>query len=134
MGLRTRAELFVEKALRSKWLPVSSAKLVIWRLFHLSNVGRPIPSCIPQYLRRNSKNEQKKMNHCSPWQCELSHIGAFLTGQNVDFMGHPPYSLDLVQNDLYLLPHIKAEMRGQRFSQTQFFVQLIFSSHCKQHK
>ena len=30
------------KSLRSKWWPVSSTKLVMWRLFHLSIVGRSI--------------------------------------------------------------------------------------------
>ena len=31
-------------SIRSKWWPVSSAKLVLWRLFHLSTVGRSILS------------------------------------------------------------------------------------------
>ena len=29
-------KLFVEKSLQSKWWPVSSTKLVMWRLFYLS--------------------------------------------------------------------------------------------------
>ena len=37
-----------------------------------------------------------------------SHIGsAFLTGQNVELMGHPPYSPDLAPNEFFLFPHIK---------------------------
>ena len=35
-------KLFVEEALRSRWSPLSLVKLVMWRLFHLSIVGRSI--------------------------------------------------------------------------------------------
>ena len=55
-------------------------------------------------LRRISKNEQEKTNHCSPWQCELAHIGsnqALLTGLNVELMGQPPYRSDLASNDYF---------------------------------
>ena len=40
----------------------------------------------------------------------------FLTGQNVELMGHPPYSLDLASNDFFLFPHTNKKIRGQRFS------------------
>ena len=69
-------KLFVEKALRSKWSAVSSAKLVMYQLFHLSNVVRSNLSNTPQFHWRNSKNQLKKTNHCSQWQCEFSHIGS----------------------------------------------------------
>ena len=38
------------------------------------------------------------------------------TGQNVELMGHPPYSPDLAPNDFFLFQHIKKKIRGQRFS------------------
>ena len=41
----------------------------------------------------NSKNEQKKTNHCSQWQCEF-------------LMGQPPHSPDFEPNDFFLFPHI----------------------------
>ena len=68
-----------KKSVRSKWLNASSAKLLMWRLFHLSIVEWSILSGTPQFvfgkrLRRNSKNEQEQTNHCSLWQCELSYI------------------------------------------------------------
>ena len=31
-------------------------------------------------------------------------------------MRHPPYSPDLVQNDLFWFPYVKNKLRGQRFS------------------
>ena len=43
-------KLLVEKSLRSKWWPVSSGKLIMWRLFHLNIVGRSILSGTPQFV------------------------------------------------------------------------------------
>ena len=43
-------KFFVEKSLRSKLWPVSSAKLVMWQVFHLSNVERSILSDTPQFV------------------------------------------------------------------------------------
>ena len=43
-------KLFMEEALRSTWSPVSSAKLVMWRLFHFSIVGWSILSGTPQFV------------------------------------------------------------------------------------
>jgi len=37
---------------------------------------------------------------------------AFLTGQNIELMGHPPYSPDLAPNDFFLYPHIELKVRG----------------------
>lgn len=39
----------------------------------------------------------------------------YLATQNVELMGHPPYSPDLAPNDFFLFPHIKNKLRGQRF-------------------
>ena len=36
-----------------------------------------------------------------------AQTSAFLSGQNVELMGHPPYSPDLASNDLFLFQQIK---------------------------
>ena len=53
-------KVFVGKSLRSKWWPVSSAKLVMWQLFHLSIVGRSIPSGTPQFVCIDSSEKFEK--------------------------------------------------------------------------
>ena len=63
---QVQRNLMLEKSLRSKWSLVSLAKLVVWRLFHLSHVGPSIRNGSPQSFCGNSKNEQEKTNHCSP--------------------------------------------------------------------
>ena len=65
------------------------------------------------------KNEQEKgiivhNGNASSWTS--AQISASLTGQNVELMGHPPYSPDLALNDFFIFPHIKKILRGQRFS------------------
>ena len=94
-------KLFVAEVLRSRWLPVSSAKLVMCRLFYLSIVGRSILSRTPQfvYLKSSEKFEKRKEKtfHCPPRQCKLSYIGSnhrLLTGQNFELMDHSPYIAD----------------------------------------
>ena len=39
---------------------VTSAKLVMWRLFHFSSVGRSILSCTPQFVCLNSSKKYAK--------------------------------------------------------------------------
>ena len=46
----------------------------------------------------------------------LAQTSAFLTGLNVELIGHPPYSPDLPPNDFFLFQHIKRTMHGLRFS------------------
>ncbi|XP_031634457.1 uncharacterized protein LOC116347857 [Contarinia nasturtii] len=46
---------------------------------------------------------------------EDPQITQFLTSQNIDLMGHPPYSPDLAPNDFFLFPSVKKKLRGQRF-------------------
>ena len=58
----------------------------------------------------------------------VHHDNAFLTGQNVELMGHPPYSPDLAHNDLSLFPHIKKKTGGQRFSSPEYAVE-AFKNH-----
>ena len=52
--------LLVKKSLGSKWWPVSSAKLVIWRLLHLSTVGQSNLSSTPQFPYLNSSEKFEK--------------------------------------------------------------------------
>lgn len=40
----------------------------------------------------------------------------YLSTQNIELMGHPPYSPDLAPNDFFLFPYVKNKLRGQRFS------------------
>ena len=63
-------------------------------------------------------SEQEKTNHCSPRQCEL--FAAFLTAENVELMGHLPYSVAI------------GHPITQLFSQSIFFAKLIFSSQTTQ--
>lgn len=69
--------------------------------------------------RRSSKKAEEEANHLHHDNAS-SHTSAqakeFLTGQNIELMGHPPYSPDLAPNDFFLFPHIKNKLRGQRFS------------------
>ena len=53
-------KLFVEEALRSRWSPVSSAKLVMWRLLYLSIVGRSILNGTPQFVCLKSSKKLRK--------------------------------------------------------------------------
>ena len=48
------------KSLRSKLWPVSSAKLVMWRLFDLSNIVRSILSGTPQFVCLKSSEKFEK--------------------------------------------------------------------------
>ena len=53
----------------------------------------------------------------------MSHTPAqtsvFLTVQNVELMGYPPYSPDLASNDFFLLQHIKKKERGELCSSSE---------------
>ena len=71
-------KLFVEKSLRSKWWPISSAKQIMWRLFYLSIVERSIPSGTTQFVRLKSseKFEQRTREDESLFTMEISHIGS----------------------------------------------------------
>ena len=52
--------LILEDAFRSKWWPVSSAKVIIWRLFHLGIVGQSILSGTPQFVWLKSSRKFEK--------------------------------------------------------------------------
>lgn len=58
-------------------------------------------------------------NHSPLRQCKLLHINLnknYIRIQNIDLMGHPPYSFDLVSNDFFLFSQIKHKLPGERFS------------------
>ena len=82
----------------SRWSFVSSAKLFMWRLFHLSIVGRSILSSTPQFVcfQRNSKNEETT-NHCSTWQCEFCVSKQRLFDRPKPWINGP----DLAHNNLF---------------------------------
>ena len=113
-------KLFVKKSLWRKLWAVASAKLLMWRLFHLSIVGRSILSGTPQIvcLKSSEKFEQEKTNQCSPTPYWLA----------IKLMGHPRYSPDLAPNDLCLLPHIRRELLVQRFSSPEDTIE-AFKNH-----
>ena len=95
----------------------------MWRLFHLSIVGRSIVSGTPQFVCLKSSEKFAKTNkrrriivhHCNASSHTSAQISAFLTGQKFELMGHPPYNLDLSPKNCFLLRHIKKKMRGQDF-------------------
>ena len=109
--------------LRSRWSAVSSAKLVMWRLFHLSIVGRSILSGTPQFvcLKSAEKFEKRTREDKSLFTMamrDLTHRlkpAPFLTGKNVELMGHLPYSLNMAPNDFFLFPHIKKNAWSTNF-------------------
>lgn len=84
----------VEEALRRKWLPVSSAKMLMWRRFRIIIVGR------------NFKNESEMTDYCAQWQCELSHISS---NQRLKSSALQPW-----QCLLFISEH-RGKTQGQRF-------------------
>ena len=107
----------------------------MWRLFHLSIVGRSIlwytTICLPKVfgeIRKTNKRKRIIVHHGNTSSHTSAQISALLTGQNVELMGHPPYSPDLAPNDFSLFPHIKKKMRGQRFSSPEDAVE-AFKNH-----
>ena len=106
-------KLFVKEALRSRWSLVSSAKLVMWRLFHLSIVGRSILSGTPQFvclksLEKFEKRTREDESLFTTTMRTLTHrlkAALFWAGQpsNKWWMVSP----DLAPIDFLLFPHIK---------------------------
>ena len=104
-------------------------QLVMWQLFHLSNVARSILSGTTQFLWTNSKNEQEKTNHYSQWQCEFSHIGS-----NQRFFENRHTALTWHRITSCYYHTLRKYCVVNDFRQAPIFVILVFSSHCKQHK
>ena len=72
-------------------------------------------------IRKTNKRRPIIVHHDSAFSHISAPISALFTGQNVESMGHTPYSSDLAPNDFFLFVHIKRKMRGQRFSKTMFW-------------
>ena len=81
-------------------------------------------SCLP----RNQEKQPPKMDHSSPRQCELSHIG--LNNCIFEHSIHrlEDYSPDLAPNDFFLFPYVKNKIRGQHFSTPEEAVD-VFRMH-----
>ena len=72
-------------------------------------------SCLP----RNQENQPRR--RITPHQDISSsntsaQTNAYLSTQNIHFMGHPLYSPDLASNDFFLFPYVKHKMRIKHFS------------------
>jgi len=65
--------------------------------------------CLPEVFGEIRKTNKKRriIVHHDDDSHKSAETSAFLTGQNVELMGHPPYSPDLAHNNFFLLPHIK---------------------------
>ena len=128
--IQIRRKFLVEKSHRNKWSPVSSAKLVMWWLFHFSDIVRSIVSVIPK-IRKTNKWRRIIVHHGNASSHTSVKIIAFFTGQNVC---HPPYTSYLGHNGFFIFHTSRKKQVVGDYCQTQFFAKLIFWSHCKQHK
>lgn len=87
--------------------------------------------CLPEVfgeIRKANKRRRIIVHHDNASSHTSAQTSAFLTGQNVELMSHPPYSPDLAPNDFFLFPHIKKKMRGERFSSPEDAVE-AFKNH-----
>ncbi|XP_076272294.1 histone-lysine N-methyltransferase SETMAR-like [Rhynchophorus ferrugineus] len=58
----------------------------------------------------------------------ISQTKYYLSTQNIELMGHPPYSPDLAPNDFFLFSCVKNKLRGQRFSSPKEAIE-AFKNH-----
>ena len=87
--------------------------------------------CLPEVFEEIRKTNRRKriiLHHDNASSHTSRQTTAYLTGQNIEIMGHPPYSPDLAPNDFFLFPHIKNKLRGQRFSSPEDAVE-AFKNH-----
>ena len=66
--------------------------------------------CLPKVfgaIRKANKRRRIIVPHDNANSYTSVQTSVSLTDQNVEFMGHPPYSPDLAPNDFSLFPHIK---------------------------
>lgn len=74
--------------------------------------------CLPEIFKEIRKNNQRRriiLHHDNASSHTSVQTTQYLTGQNIELMGHPPYSPDLAPNDFFLFPFVKNKLRGQRF-------------------
>ena len=98
--------------------PSQLLRKLFCKTFHVATVplehSRTINSeryttiCLPSEKFEKRTREDESLFTMAMRALMSAQISALLTGLNVEFMGHLPYSPDI--------PHIKKKMRGQRFS------------------
>ena len=80
--------------------------------------------CLPEVfgeIRKTNKRRWIIVYHDNARSYTSAQTSAFLTGQNVELIGHPA-------NDFFLFLHIKKKMHGQRFSSPEDAVE-AFKNH-----
>lgn len=88
-------------------------------------------TCLPKVFGEIRKNNFKRriiLHHDNASSHTSAQTSDYLSSENIELMGHPPYSPDLAPNDFYLFPTIKNKMRGHRFSTPEEAVE-AFKSH-----
>ena len=87
--------------------------------------------CLPEVfdeLRKNNPKRRIILHHDNASSHTSHQTSEYLATQNIELMGHPPYSPDLEPNDFFLFPRIKDKMRGQRFTSPEEAVE-AFKNH-----
>ena len=64
-------------------------------------------SVVFQEIRKTYRRRRIALNHDNTSSHTSAQRSAFLSTQNIDLMGHPPYSPDLTPNDFFLFPYAK---------------------------
>lgn len=87
--------------------------------------------CLPEVISEIRKTNRRRriiLHHDNASSHTSAQTTGYLSTQNIELMGHPPYSPDLAPNDFYLFPQVKNKLRGQRFSTPQEAVN-AFKNH-----
>lgn len=87
--------------------------------------------CLPEVfnaIREKNKRCRIILHHDNASSHTSRQTNEFLTTENIELMGHPPYSPDLAPNDFFLFPNIKDKLRGQRFTSAEEAVE-AFKNH-----
>lgn len=71
--------------------------------------------CLPEVLSQLAKHD-KNRQIILHYNNTTSHTTQFSTLQDIELIGHPSHSPDLIPNDFFLIPKIKDKLRGERFS------------------
>lgn len=79
-------------------------------------------------LRETNPKRRIILHHDNASSHTSAQTTQYLTGENIELMGHPPYSPDLAPNDFFLFPTIEDKLRGQRFSSPEEAVE-AFKNH-----
>jgi histone-lysine N-methyltransferase SETMAR len=87
--------------------------------------------CLPEVfgeLRRNNAKRRIILHHDNASSHTSHQTSEYLGTQNIELMGHPPYSPDLAPKDFFLFTKIKDKLRDQRFSSPEEAVE-AFKNH-----